>query len=668
MRLTQPLPHHKEEMETNEENQLALLAGENTLADEKNRLEAILASMGDGISIQSTNFTILYQNEVSKDMVGDHVGKTCYTAFCGNDTVCLKCPLASTFREGKTSRSSRRQGNLHLEITASPLRDVTGSIIAGIEITRDVTERVRNEQLLHSVREELQAIYDASPDMIFVHDELGRVVDVNDNMLNNYGFSRNEVQDLSLADLSGSGITPTMVREKFSMAIQGLQPDFEWVARRKNGEEFPVEVRLRKLALPAPDNDKKIGVLAIVRDISERKVAEEEKKQLELQLLHAQKMESIGRFAGGLAHDFNNILSAILGYSELVIMETPPNHPSAQPLSIIKQSAEKAAALTRQLLTFSRKQVVEPQAVDLNRLVDNIVKMLTRMIPEDIVIDTQTTCQGRQVLADPGQLEQLIMNLAVNAADAMPQGGKLLIRTEELQQHSLRPGGGTIAPGPCVQLTVADTGAGMDQATMQQIFEPFFTTKAQGKGTGLGLAMVYGIVKQHHGTIRVESNPSQGTTFKVVLPTTPHASKKLAAPQEPLAGGTETILVVDDEPSIHRLVNDILTPLGYAITAASSGEEALTMAGAMTKVDMLITDMIMPGMRGDELAARFLAQHSKAALLYMSGYQAEDIDAKKPGGPEPFLQKPLTPSTLARKVRQVLDSKNGKPDKTTADN
>lgn len=654
-------------MDTNDKNRLTLFTSETTLAEEKNRLEAILSSMVDGISIQNHNFTIIYQNAASKDMVGDHIGKPCYTAICGKQNVCPKCPLAITLQDGQTRTSPRRQGKLHLEITASPLRDATGNIIAGIKITRDVTERVRNEQQLHSVREELQAIYDASPDMISIHDELGRVIDVNDNMLTNYGFSRNEVRDLSMADLSGSGFTPTVVREKFSMALQGLQPDFEWVARRKNGKEFPVEVRLRKLALPAPDNDKKTCVLAIVRDISERKVAEAEKKQLELQLLHAQKMESIGRFAGGLAHDFNNILSAILGYSELVIMETPPDHPSAQPLNIIKQSAEKAAELTRQLLTFSRKQVLDPQAVDLNCLVDGIVKMLSRMIHEDIVIDTQTTCQGRQVLADPGQLEQLIMNLAVNAADAMPQGGKLLIRTEELHQHS-QGQGDTIAPGPCVQLTVADTGAGMDQATMEQIFEPFFTTKSQGKGTGLGLAMVYGIVKQHHGTIRVESIPGRGTTFKVVLPATLHPARKLADPKEPMAGGTETILVVDDEPSIQRLVHDILTPLGYTILTASSGQEALTMAAAMTKVDMLITDMIMPGMRGNELATRFLAKHGKAAVLYMSGYRAEDIDEKNPAGPEPFLQKPLTPGTLATKVRQVLDNMTGKPDKTTADN
>jgi PAS domain S-box-containing protein len=568
--------------------------------------------------------------------------------------------LASTFSDGVTRTSARRQGHLHLEITASPLRNAVGHIIAGIEITRDITERVRSEQRLHIVREELQAIYDASPDMIFVHDDLGCLLDVNDNMLENYGFSRNEVRGLSLLELSGAGLTADMVKEKFAMAMQGLKQDFEWMARRKNGEEFPVEVRLRKLALPSPDNDKKIGVLAIVRDITERKTAEEEKKQLELQLLHAQKMESIGRFAGGLAHDFNNILSAILGYSELVLMDMPPDHPMAQPIGIIKKSAERAAELTRQLLTFSRKQALDPQAVELNFLVDGIVKMLSRIIHEDIVIKTDTTCLNRPVLADPGQLEQVIMNLAVNAADAMPHGGKLLLRTEDLYLHrgALQPGE-SINPGPYVQLTVTDTGIGMDAATMEKIFEPFFTTKAEGKGTGLGLASVYGIVQQHNGMIRVESAPGQGTTFKILLPTAMHPGCKLTEPREITAGGTETVLVVDDEPSIQRLVIDLLTPLGYSMLAASSGDEALTLAVATRSIDLLITDLIMPGMQGQELAEKFLAHHSKAAVLFMSGYRVEDIDEKNPCCLEHFLQKPLTPSTLGRKVREVLDNEAG---------
>ena len=645
-------------MDTNEKNRPALFTSGNVLLEEKTHLEAIIASMGDGISIHTPDFTILYQNEASKDMVGDHVGKPCYAAIGGRETVCPRCPLASTFRDGNTCTSARRQGELHLEITASPLRNVAGHIIGGIEITRDITERVRNEQRLHNVREELQAIYDASPDMIFVHDDLGRVLDVNDNMLKNYGFSRNEVRGLSLAELSGAGLTTEMVLEKFAIAVQGLQPDFAWVARRKNGEEFPVEVRLRKLALPAPDNDKKTGVLAIVRDLSERKAAETEIKQLEFQLLHAQKMESIGRFAGGLAHDFNNILSAILGYSELAIMETPPDHPLAQPLAIIKKSAEKAAELTRQLLAFSHKQVLEPQAVDLNSLLDGIAKMLARMIPEDIVIETQTTCRGRQVLADPGQLEQVVMNLAVNAADAMPRGGRLLLGTEnlDLHPHALRPGD-TIAPGPYVQLTVADTGSGIDPATMERIFEPFFTTKAQGKGTGLGLATVYNIIKQHHGTIQVESTPGHGTTFKVLLPATKYPAKKPPKLEEPMIGGNETILVVDDEPSIQHLVIDILTPLGYSILAASSDQEALTRATTMESVDLLITDLVMPGMRGSELAAQLCAQHPNAAALFMSGYRPEDINEQELGDLTPFLQKPLTPSALAKKVREVLDSR-----------
>ena len=644
-------------MDTKGKTRPVLFPSEDTLFDEKNRLEAILASMGDGISIQHPDFTIIYQNEASKDMVGDHVGKPCYSAIGGKDTVCPRCPLASTFQDGKTRTSARRQGNQHFEITASPLRDTTGHIIAGIEITRDITERVKYEQQLHSVREELQAIYDASPDMILLHDENGRVQDANDNMLQTYGFSRHEVRGLTLADLSGAGCGAAMALEKISMAMQGLQPDYEWLARRKNGEEFPVEIRLRRLALPSPDNKQKTSVLAIVRDLSERKAAETEKKGLELQLLHAQKMESIGRFAGGLAHDFNNILSAILGYSELALMDAPPDHPLTEPLTIIKQAAEKGADLTRQILTFSRKQVLEPRAVALDSLVTGMIKMLARMMHEDIVIETQTNCAGRKVLADPGQLEQVVMNLAVNAADAMPHGGRLLLRTDELdlRPQALRPGD-TIVPGPCVQLTVTDTGTGMAPAITEKIFEPFFTTKVQGKGTGLGLATVYGIVKQHHGAIRVESTPGRGTTFKVMLPVAQDTVRKQAEPRSPLAGGSETILVVDDEPAIQRLVIDILTPLGYTILTATSGQEAMARAGATPCVHLLITDVIMPCMGGQKLAAKFLAQHPRASVLFMSGYRAEDVGEQNPDVLEPFLQKPITAGTLARKVREVLDS------------
>jgi len=407
---------------------------------------------------------------------------------------------------------------------------------------------------------------------------------------------------------------------------------------------------------PVPHHDEQGRLIAydgLIQDITEI-------KRIGEQLRHAQKMESIGQLAGGIAHDFNNLLTSILGYSDLALIDLPEDHPLRETLGIIKSSAEKAAELTRQILAFSRKQVLDMKVVNLNTVVEQMGKMLQRVITENIVLDLKTS-PIMNVMADAGQVEQILMNLVINARDAMPDGGCLTIETADVrldrnyaQRHE------SVQPGPYVMLAVTDTGVGMSQEVQEKIFDPFFTTKEKGRGTGLGLSMVYGIVKQHTGYIWVYSEAGKGTTFKIYLPAVQQAVEvKEQGRDEPgeMPRGSETIMVVDDEPSILSLILDVLQPLGYQLIGASSGEEALK-AGNTFKgsVGLLLTDVILPGMHGKELADALRARRPKMKVIFMSGYADNAIVHQ--GILDPgiaFLQKPMTPGMLARKVRDVLD-------------
>ncbi|MBI5632331.1 MAG: response regulator [Nitrospirae bacterium] len=384
-----------------------------------------------------------------------------------------------------------------------------------------------------------------------------------------------------------------------------------------------------------------------------------DKRLLETQLLQAQKMESVGRLAGGVAHDFNNLLSAILGYSELLLTELPEDAPARRDVGIISDAGNKAATLVRQLLAFSRKQVLEMKTVKINDLVENIAKMLRVVLGEDLILELNLNPAIRNVKADAGQIEQVLMNLAVNARDAMPCGGRLTVETEniELDEDYARTHA-NVKPGMYVMLAVTDTGAGMSRAVQEKIFEPFYTTKGS-RGTGLGLSTVYGIVNQHGGNIYVYSEEGIGTTFKVYLPATVSADDVVAEAAKKTIDlrGKETVLVVDDEASIRRLIIDTLTPLGYNAIEASCGEEALQRS-AMTKngIDLLLTDVIMPDMNGHELAVRMKQMRPGMKIIFMSGYTDETIGSHGIIDPNiKFLQKPLTPKKFATSIRETLD-------------
>jgi PAS domain S-box-containing protein len=428
-------------------------------------------------------------------------------------------------------------------------------------------------------------------------------------------------------------------------------PSMSWHAveltgRRANGEEFPVEVSFAEFTV-----DGRKTFTGTIRDISTR-------KELEAQLVEAQRMEAVGRMAGAIAHDFNNILTAVSGYATLLKEELTPNDPAQSDVEGIQHAASGATALTRQLLAFSRRQVLHPQVVDLADTIDDIMPMIGRLIGENIAVDwRRPPTPTRQIEADPTQLGQVVLNLALNARDAMPEGGTIVIEIEDV---TLDPDYARThldaQPGPYVQLAVSDTGVGMDRETLTHVFEPFYTTKRSGQGTGLGLATVYGIVKQSKGTLSVYSEPGRGSTFKVYFPQAIRVSlgRPHEAEQATSVGGLETILVAEDEDAVRELVRTVLVRLGYRVLVAPDGVEAVEVA-AHEPIDLLLTDVIMPGLSGPETATRVRQLQPDVQVLFMSGYTAGAIDRHSLLEQEAaLLQKPFTPGVLATTVREAL--------------
>jgi len=401
------------------------------------------------------------------------------------------------------------------------------------------------------------------------------------------------------------------------------------------------------------------NIMAVI----ERKHTEQALQDSEEKLIQSQKMEAVGRLAGGIAHDFNNLLTTILGYSDMLIANRELDDVTAESIQEIKASGERAASLTHQLLAFSRKQVLKPQVMNLNTVITGFVKMLNRVVGEDVQIITHLAADVWLTKADPGQMEQVIINLAVNARDAMLYGGKLVLETGNvsMDEEQCKEGHREMQPGAYVVLSISDTGEGMDEEVKEKIFEPFYTTKELGKGTGLGLSTVFGIVKQSDGYIYVYSETGKGTTFKIYLPRIEEGQEEggetLQAQEE--LKGTETILIVEDESAVRKLIHRMLKTLGYKVMEAETGREALQIfKDTKVEIDLVITDTIMPGMSGKELTERLTAIQSDVKVLYISGYTDNMIvhhGVLEEG--VSFLQKPFSPTTLSQKVREMLDEK-----------
>ncbi|MBM4319695.1 MAG: response regulator, partial [Deltaproteobacteria bacterium] len=510
-----------------------------------------------------------------------------------------------------------------------------------------------DEDLVRSA-ERWQATFDAISDVVCVVSNDHKFIEINQAGCRSLGISRDQIigrRCFEVVHGTGSPITACPCR----LAAQSGEP--ATTRHQERGRTYDL------LAWPLVGADRRSnGFVHIVKDVTAEVEATKEKTQLEEQLKLAQRLEAVGRLAGGVAHDFNNLLSVIISYAGFAVDELRESDPVRADIVEIQSAGQRAAALTRQLLAFSRKQLLEPEVLNLNRTVSGIESMLRRLLGEDIDIEVHLADDLGSVLADPGQIEQVIMNLSVNARDAMPQGGKLTIETvnveldaEYADQHV------AVKPGRFVMLSVTDTGTGMDAATREHIFEPFFTTKEKGKGTGLGLSTVYGIVKQSGGYIWVYSEPGRGTTFKVYLPRVdaPAAEARRRAVSA-MPTGSETVLVVEDEDAVRRLAERILRSAGYEVLSAASGGDALVLCEKHGGgVDLLLTDVVMPQMSGRELAERLSKLCPRLKVLYMSGYTDNAIvhhGVLDPG--TRFLGKPFAAAELTRKVREVLDEGN----------
>jgi PAS domain S-box-containing protein len=521
-------------------------------------------------------------------------------------------------------------------------------------------ERLRLEAARRESEARKSAILESALDCVITLDPQGRILEFNSAAEKAFGRSRAQVTGRFLDDIAFPPNLRQGFRESLANGSAGnpaslLNHQVQTTGLRADGTEFPVELSLTRIA-----GDGAPCFTAVIRDITAR-------LSLEAQLRHAQKLESVGQLAAGVAHDFNNILNVIIGYAGLLLARPRPDPEATEPLREIAAAADRAANLTRQLLTFSRKQIMQPKVLDLSHVMSQLLKMLRRILGEDIAL--QFSCGGNlpSVRADVGMMEQVVMNLAVNARDAMPQGGQLAI---SLTSANLGPADVSAnpeaRPGRFVCLAVADTGCGMDAATINHIFEPFFTTKDVGKGTGLGLASVYGIVKQHDGWIEVSSQPRRGTTFKVFLPAVAASTEPATATSElpGTQGHGETLLVVEDEPALRDLACHILRRYGYRVLSATNGVEALDLwARHSGEIDLMVTDMVMPGgVGGADLALQAQAQKPRLRVIYTSGYSTEIAQATpllREGSR--FLPKPYTPSTLAAFVRACLDGENGHP-------
>jgi two-component system, cell cycle sensor histidine kinase and response regulator CckA len=514
--------------------------------------------------------------------------------------------------------------------------------------------RIREgEETRRKSEQQYRQLFDAISDNIFIADGDGMILEANGAACRDLGYERTELIGAPIARLSDR--PPGAVQQTQRRVSAHGRTVIETVHRRKDGSLMPVELLVTPMTFEG-----RAAFLGIARDLTERRRGEEERERMTNQLQQAAKMESVGVLAGGVAHDFNNLLTAILGNADLASQDVPPGSSVAGALDEIHKAAASATALTRQLLAFSRKQVIEPRVFDLNGLVDRLHTMLRRLIGEDIRLQVTLADAPASVNADPGLIEQVVLNLAVNARDAMPDGGVLSLDTAVLDAADNVDAGRVGLPaGPLVRLDVADTGTGMSDDVMAHIFDPFFTTKPKGRGTGLGLAMVYGVITQAGGSIDVQSTPGAGSRFRILLPAAEASGSELKSSPGALqtGGGRETVLFVEDDDGVRLLGQRILEGLGYRVLVAVDGAHALELGERHEgPIHLLMTDVVMPGINGRQLAERLLALRPEARVLYTSGYTDDEVIRRGVRSDDlAFIGKPYAPRALAAKIRDILD-------------
>jgi two-component system cell cycle sensor histidine kinase/response regulator CckA len=562
----------------------------------------------------------------------------------------LQAPATRRMGAGRDLSIRRKDGSLlPVEIGLSSFVDDGERFV--VALVADITARKAMDAELRSMSGNLQALIDASPLATLVLDLDGRVTVWNPACERLFGWRASEVVGRRFPHVPADGLPEAyeiIRRVAAGESISGME------LRRHHRDGGPVMAELHA----APQRDASGRVVAVIEQI----VDITNRRQHESALLQTQKMESIGRLAGGVAHDFNNLITAIGGFAELLKQDLPPNSREQENVEAIARATRQATGLTQQLLAFSRRQAIKPQVLDPDRALADMEPILRRLIGEHIELRLCPTAAGGLVMTDPAQFEQIVINLVVNARDAMPDGGRVTVETgRSTFDASYASEHFSVAPGDYVMIAVGDTGIGMDKATTAHLFEPFFTTKEVGQGTGLGLATVYGAVHQNGGHIWLYSEPGEGTTFKIYLPLVEGADPASVAAPAAIGGGTETLLLVEDEPAVREFVKLTLERRGYRLLVAGSPLEALAVIEGHTgPIDLLVSDVVMPGMSGPELGRRIAESRSDVQSLFLSGYTHELVHrGGRLDSEANFLSKPFTGDELARKVEEVLRGRAG---------
>jgi PAS domain S-box-containing protein len=530
-----------------------------------------------------------------------------------------------------------------------------GGVRSVLAVASDLTEHRNAGQALRETEERYQLLFESVPVPLLTFDPASLAVrEANRAALELFGYSRREFTRKSVTDIAIGEEVPAL-RQALLRSDGGLRKIGVWRNRRKDGTTFHAEISTHSCTV----HGETLGV-ALLDDVSERMRADREREQLEEQLRQVQKMEAIGLLAGGVAHDFNNLLMPILGYAERAAHDPGSNERVRDYMDRIQAAAAQARNLVRQLLAFGREQTLRTRVLDLAWEVSQFESMMRRLIPETIVLDVQSERGLPPVEADPSQVQQILMNLVLNAQGAMPAGGRLGVEVSSIELDAAEARGLGLAAGVHVQLSVSDTGHGIDPSVLPHIFEPFFTTRQRDRGTGLGLATVYGIVKQHRGAIRVDSAPGRGARFDVLLPAVEEALPVTQVAPRPAgpAGAGETILLVEDDDVVRKLLCDALAAEGYAVLAASRADEALELAARSGgAIRVLVTDVVLPGMNGRELRRSLERSIPGVRTLYISGYSGDALGGAAGSADDaPLLEKPFPVHKLAARVRQLLDA------------
>ena len=626
---------------------------EDALRASEHHWQTTFNAIADGVALLDADGRVLKCNAAMEQFLGkpsaNIVGQHCFAIVHGAAAPIPGCPTLRARQSKSRETMELPIGQRMFAVTVDPLLDPQGQYRGAVHIISDITDRKRAAEALRESEARYRTMLEQAADAVIVHDQAGRIIDANRKACQSLGYSREELLAKSVLDIDPEAIRAGK-HAFWGRILAGEQFTFESRHVRKDATAFPVEVTLGSVRLPSGP-----AILGIVRDITEQ-------KKLRGQLLQSQKMEAIALLAGGVAHDFRNQLTVVKGYAEMLIESGMVKEKGLEYVQQILLAAEWCADLSGRLLAFGRRQELHPAVVNLDLLIADLSQSLARMVGEDVRLSVSSRGNLGHVKIDAAQFQQALINLVVNARDAMPRGGQLTIETADsdvdepfAKQHS------DIPPGPYVLTTVSDTGIGMDQATRQRIFEPFFTTKPVGQGTGLGLPMVYGFIRQSGGHVSVYSEPGHGTTFKLYLPRVRDDLTAEIPTQTPAAlpRGSETILLIEDDDAIRRLLSHTLRKYGYTVLEASGAREALPLGEHYDRpIDLLITDVIMPEMSGPEIAAKIVAARPGLPVLFISGHTGGALANRGVLSPDAnLLLKPFSPRVLVATVQKLLREK-----------